>query len=232
MGLFATVDLQAATERAQNLVDSVCENFAMSLLSAAIEVGEELLASKEDEEEDGGRGGKKKEEEEIEIDDVDFETPVIDASPILEAFMTNFMTSINILCPVDTGYLLSTCHVTGGGYTAYCEAGAEYAQYVEYGTSRMSAQPYFEPSIEEGIIAAREVAAFYADNVCTQLSETMWQAGMAAIGSISIQDLLLIILIAILLAILAALIEELISPLRFELEEVFLDAFADITISS
>ena len=43
------------------------------------------------------------------------------------------------LCPVRTGYLCGSISAGGGADYAYAEASAEYAQYVEYGTSRMGA---------------------------------------------------------------------------------------------
>jgi hypothetical protein len=51
-----------------------------------------------------------------------------------------FMHTATSLCPVDTGYLLSSINAEIVGTNAiHVEATAPYAQYVEYGTSRMSA---------------------------------------------------------------------------------------------
>jgi hypothetical protein len=54
-----------------------------------------------------------------------------------------------LLCPVDTGYLVSTLdyNVSGEGELTF-EATAEYAGDVEYGTTRMAAQPYFNPPLD------------------------------------------------------------------------------------
>lgn len=56
------------------------------------------------------------------------------------------------LAPVDTGYLRASITTEAGtdGNTVYGEvtAGANYAAYVENGTSRMSPQPYMGPSRE------------------------------------------------------------------------------------
>lgn len=56
------------------------------------------------------------------------------------------------LCPVDSGYLLSTINYevrrTGTGWAVVVYAGASYALYVELGTSRMSAQPFMRPALD------------------------------------------------------------------------------------
>ena len=72
------------------------------------------------------------------------------------------------IVPVDTGFLKSSIatqtgatgrhdspgapshqHSPANDLTAYVGAHAEYAQAVEYGTSKMSAQPYLMPSAEK-----------------------------------------------------------------------------------
>ena len=51
-------------------------------------------------------------------------------------------------CPVDTGTLRnSITHTTEGHDTAVIGTNVEYAPYVEYGTSRMKAQPYLAPAV-------------------------------------------------------------------------------------
>ena len=86
------------------------------------------------------------------IDDLGF----MDATPIYgiepdysegcEVFADTFYDIATSLVPIDTGYLEST--IGAEGYDTWCEAyaDAEYAQYVEYGTWKMDAQPYFEPA--------------------------------------------------------------------------------------
>ena len=54
------------------------------------------------------------------------------------------------ICPVDTGYLQSSIDWEGDDICGAVEAEAEYAQYVEYGTWKMRAQPYFTPAVEYG----------------------------------------------------------------------------------
>lgn len=81
-----------------------------------------------------------------------------------QAFSNAFHDTINALCPVRTGFLRSTCDCIFLGDSILCVADAEYAQYVEYGTSRMAAQPYFEPAIEDGVRAMQLVLNTLADN--------------------------------------------------------------------
>lgn len=50
--------------------------------------------------------------------------------------------------PVRTGALRDSIHREGAGSSATVVAGAPHAVYVEYGTSRMSAQPFFWPALE------------------------------------------------------------------------------------
>ena len=70
-------------------------------------------------------------------------------------FVETFMEVAKELVPVDTGYLRSTIDAGTDGFSfCYAEATAEYAQYVEYGTWCMDAQPYFEIALEEACQAA------------------------------------------------------------------------------
>ena len=73
-----------------------------------------------------------------------------------ETFVKVFLSTSRDLVPVDTGYLQSTLAAdTDGDSYCYCETDCEYAQYVEYGTYKMDAQPYFEPAIEAALAAAK-----------------------------------------------------------------------------
>lgn len=61
------------------------------------------------------------------------------------------------VCPVDTGTLRDSIAVTQSGTNADISANTDYAAYVEFGTSKMAAQPYLVPSLlgsENAIIAA------------------------------------------------------------------------------
>lgn len=51
-------------------------------------------------------------------------------------------------CPVRTGYLRSTIYSKVDGFNAEVGATADYAAYVELGTSRMSAEPFLRPAFE------------------------------------------------------------------------------------
>lgn len=52
--------------------------------------------------------------------------------------------------PVDTGFLRDSIEISGESETSVTvTSGAEYSVFVEYGTSKMSAQPFFEPAIEQ-----------------------------------------------------------------------------------
>ena len=55
--------------------------------------------------------------------------------------------SAKSLCPVDTGRLQSSINVQPGGNTAVISADTEYAVFVEFGTSKMAAQPYLVPAL-------------------------------------------------------------------------------------
>lgn len=74
---------------------------------------------------------------------------VVDYSEACNAFVQTFLRVSKQIVPVDTGFLRSTLTAATDG--DFCEAytQCEYSQYVEYGTSRQRAQPYFEPAIEE-----------------------------------------------------------------------------------
>ena len=55
--------------------------------------------------------------------------------------------SAKSLCPVDTGLLQSSINVQPAGNTAVISADTEYAVFVEFGTSKMAAQPYLVPAL-------------------------------------------------------------------------------------
>lgn len=53
------------------------------------------------------------------------------------------------LAPVDTGNLKNSISSEIDGLTAEVSASTSYSDYVEYGTSRMAAQPYMGPAFDE-----------------------------------------------------------------------------------
>ena len=82
------------------------------------------------------------------------ESVMVDYSNAVEVFIETFLSVANELVPVRTGYLRSTIKAGGDDCNVWCEATADYAQYVEYGTSYMEAQPYFEPALMEALEAS------------------------------------------------------------------------------
>lgn len=86
-------------------------------------------------------------------------TPILGLTPDYSIgcgiFCAVFEATAKSLCPVDTGRLQASLIADTDGMT-YCEAmtDCEYAQYQEYGTWCMPAQPYFETAVETAINAA------------------------------------------------------------------------------
>lgn len=61
------------------------------------------------------------------------------------------------LCPVDTGALKDSIEVRISGDTLTATAAKDYASYVDEGTSRMSAEPFFTKPIEGIVQGLNEV---------------------------------------------------------------------------
>ena len=81
----------------------------------------------------------------------------IDYGDGCNAFLDTFFDIVYDLCPVDTGELISSIDGFNDGEGVEVYADADYAQYVEYGTSKMEAQPYFRPAIDAALkIANRD----------------------------------------------------------------------------
>lgn len=53
------------------------------------------------------------------------------------------------LCPVDTGALQRSIDITVEDFSIFCNAGEEYASYVDGGTRYMDAEPFFENPIND-----------------------------------------------------------------------------------
>ena len=138
----------------------------------------------------------------------------VDYSEAAEIFKTVFLDVARELVPVRTGYLKSTIaaqigEATIGEVTA--EASAEYAQYVEFGTYRQMAQPYFIPAIEAALeewgLAAQkaydealeEAQAAYEAEQAQQQSQEAGGApvGGGLLGGLALLGLLLIFTIFI-----------------------------------
>jgi HK97 gp10 family phage protein len=72
----------------------------------------------------------------------------IDYSDAINEAIDQFMDAATSDVPVDTGTLQASisCEKVYMGFTAYADT--NYAEYVEYGTYKMEAQPYFEDNLE------------------------------------------------------------------------------------
>jgi HK97 gp10 family phage protein len=72
----------------------------------------------------------------------------IDYSDAVREAVDEFMDAATSDVPVDTGTLQASisCEQEYMGFTAYADT--NYAEYVEYGTYKMEAQPYFEDNLE------------------------------------------------------------------------------------
>lgn len=95
----------------------------------------------------------------------------VDYAAACEAFVSTFLETARSACPVRTGYLLSTINARTNGFMCEAEATAEYAQYVEYGTWKMAAQPFFTPAVEKGIAAFQAVAGEALDEAQEMLQD-------------------------------------------------------------
>lgn len=72
----------------------------------------------------------------------------VDYTEAARAFQETFLSYSRQIVPVDTGFLRSTLECNNDPHLIQAQTICEYAEYVEYGTWRQRAQPYFEPSIE------------------------------------------------------------------------------------
>lgn len=110
----------------------------------------------------------------LDISDYGFmdSTPImgvfIDYSAGWDTFAATFEEVATQLVPIDTGRLCDSIYAIPSGDGCECYADTEYAQYVEFGTYKMDAQPYFIPALE-----AAEAAAFpdWQDAVESALEE-------------------------------------------------------------
>lgn len=89
---------------------------------------------------------------------------LVDYTEACEAFVSTFLSVSRDIVPVDTGFLRSTLDAYYDyDFTCTAITICEYAQYVEYGTWRQRAQPYFEPAFQEALSAfAMEAQAAYS----------------------------------------------------------------------
>lgn len=75
----------------------------------------------------------------------------------IEVFVDTFLQVAQNLVPVDTGRLLLSISAEGDDFRIVCRADTDYAQYIEYGTYKMAAQPFFEPALQAALDAAMPV---------------------------------------------------------------------------
>lgn len=88
----------------------------------------------------------------------------------LEAGARVVETHSKILCPVDTGFLRNSIQVDSvTPMEAIIAPHTDYAEYVEFGTSRMAAQPYMRPALDEHeneiVQAVRDTVAAFVESV-------------------------------------------------------------------
>ena len=215
MGLYARVDLSQFEESANSLAGMI-SNFVVEMFDSLMED----IDSGTGEEEGGVQW------DGMEGADCDFSGS---GSAVADAFSEAFMENARSLVPVRTGYLQSTidCHA---GSEVECFAGADYAQYVEYGTSKMSAQPYFEPAIEAGLEAARIAGQDEIDKMASEFEDAITASiddGVAGIDGFSIVGLIAAMIVAM---ILYALIEALVDWFIDELTGALDNALEDVDI--
>lgn len=110
----------------------------------------------------------------------------VDYSAAIADMISTFLSVATSLVPVDTGYLQSSIHAEGSGTSASFYADAEYAQYVEYGTYKMRAQPYFHPALDQAIevyIAEAMEAYTRAQQEMQAILQDIMAAAMAAMAN-------------------------------------------------
>lgn len=80
-----------------------------------------------------------------------------DYSAGCHAFVDTFVSEARGMVPVRTGNLMASISGADGGNGGMLYADCEYAQYVEYGTWRNPAQPYFESALDSALSVASEL---------------------------------------------------------------------------
>lgn len=116
---------------------------------------------------------------------IGFESVWVDYSEACDAFVETFLSVALDLVPVDTGYLRSTIDADTDGEMCYAEATADYAEYVEYGTWCMSAQPYFRPALEQAMTVFHSLAGEAVSEAQEELEEilgSLMEASMSIAG--------------------------------------------------
>lgn len=118
-------------------------------------------------------------ENDIPFNDEEVDVTVqVDYSDAFAAFADAFYSYAVDLVPVDTGHLQSTISSSSDDWSMTAEASADYAQYVEFGTWKMAAQPYFIPALE---YAWSETSDAFQQAVQDAMDEA--EARLAAMGA-------------------------------------------------
>ena len=74
----------------------------------------------------------------------------VEVPKVLQEAADTFVSKAQSKAPVDTGFLRDNIEVESvSDINAVVTSGAEYSIYVEEGTSRMSAQPFMQPTLSE-----------------------------------------------------------------------------------
>ena len=119
----------------------------------------------------------------------EYETMKVDYSNALDLACAKFEEVVHQLVPVDTGYLSSSiCAEHDGHSMVFFYAKADYAQYVEFGTWKMSAQEYFRPAVEEALnilLAEANTAQEWATQIVQALAGNIFYYGFG-IGAANI----------------------------------------------
>ena len=85
------------------------------------------------------------------------------ASVVVRKVAMDTQADAQAFVPVDTGNLRSSINTTTQGLRAEVAATAEYAGFVENGTSRMAPRPYMGPATERNTPVFREAMARLAE---------------------------------------------------------------------
>jgi len=101
----------------------------------------------------------------------------IDYGDGCDVFLDTFFDIAYDLCPVDTGELISSIDGFTDGEGVEVYADADYAQYVEYGTSKMEAQPYFRPAIAAALERANRDWQEAVDEAMEEESQILAELG-------------------------------------------------------
>ena len=101
-----------------------------------------------------------------------------DYSAGCHAFVDTFVSEARGMVPVRTGNLMASITGVDGGNGGMLYTDCEYAQYVEYGTWRNPAQPYFESALDSALNVA---SAIWDRELQSGLDHVMAEAHMEGV---------------------------------------------------